>query len=130
MFAVALAGHICPPNGSARATFNRSRFVTLRARMRYALCAAVTLIGSVASMGLQTAAASPQAPASLTFYSDKAAFDTAAPGLTTEDFENGLPLTAEIYIGCSDPFDCETDDDCWDPGQVVLGISIQVRARY
>jgi uncharacterized repeat protein (TIGR01451 family) len=66
--------------------------------------------------------------AALQFYTDKATFQAAAPGLTTEDFES-TGLFNPDFIVCSDPFSNFTDDDCWNPGDIALGLTIGSSSR-
>lgn len=69
------------------------------------------------------ATVSSDALASLTFYTNKATFQAAAPGLVTEDFE-AAHLGPDGYTVCTDPFAYVTSDDCWSAGGVLAGITI------
>lgn len=57
------------------------------------------------------------------FFDDRAAFEVACPGLPLEDFEEGNVGPGNLTT-CSDPFDSLTDDDCWNPGDILDGVSL------
>ena len=59
----------------------------------------------------------------ITPYDDALAFAAAVPGLVVEDFEEGDVAPASQTI-CSDPYDASTDDDCWDPGDIIPGLTV------
>ncbi len=58
-----------------------------------------------------------------TYFTDRAAFDAAAPGLPLEDFEAGNVAAGSVET-CSDPYDSSTSDACWAPGDILDGISL------
>jgi len=57
----------------------------------------------------------------VTFYFSYDDFNAAVPGLPVEDFEEGDVAPYEVRV-CSDPYDSTTDDDCWDPNDILPGI--------
>ena len=64
------------------------------------------------------------ANAALTFFSDRASFDTANPGLPLEDFEAGQdagPLTSTSFVGS---LSSSTDNDVFSPGDVLDGVTL------
>lgn len=58
-----------------------------------------------------------------TYFTDRATFDAAAPGLPLEDFEAGN-VSAGGVATCSDPYDSSTSDACWAAGDILDGISL------
>lgn len=67
---------------------------------------------------------SPVPEGTLNFFTDRASFQAAFPGLTLEDFsENNLPPNS--VATCTDtPVDSTTNDQCFSPGDVVEGIAL------
>jgi len=61
--------------------------------------------------------------ASLTFFTDRATFDAAAPGLPVEDFEEGN-IGAGRARGCPRPIDENTTNQCFSTGDILPGLSI------
>jgi hypothetical protein len=59
----------------------------------------------------------------MVFFNSRALFNSAVPGLPVEDFEEGNAPPSSVVV-CSDPYDSDTDDDCWDPGDILPGISL------
>ena len=71
--------------------------------------------------------ASASASNGLTFFTDRATFDAAFPGLPLEDFEAGNVISV---VGCTAPIDENTNNNCFSPGDIEPGIrfnSIPVR---
>lgn len=61
----------------------------------------------------------------VTFYTDMMMFDAAAPGLPTEDF-SGTLIPANNATGCTaGPLDENTNNNCFAPGGVMAGFSLQ-----
>ncbi len=62
-------------------------------------------------------------PGSYTIYTDpdKAAFLTAAPGLTLEDFDSSVATS--FPQTCTGPFNAATNDACFVTGDIVAGVS-------
>ncbi len=58
-----------------------------------------------------------------TYFTDRAAFDAAAPALPLEDFEEGNVSAGGVET-CSDPYDSSTSDACWSAGDILGGISL------
>ena len=65
----------------------------------------------------------PPAFASLTFYTDPAEFEAVAGNLTREDFEEGNVIGLNS-TNCSDPFDSQSSDACWEPGDIAPRLSL------
>ena len=60
-----------------------------------------------------------------TFYSDRATFQAANPGLTLEDFETPLhPVGSGSIIGCPEPADSNGSVGCYDPGELQAGFAM------
>ncbi len=60
-----------------------------------------------------------------TFYSDRATFQAANPGLALEDFETPLhPPGAGSLIGCPEPADANGSVGCYNPGDLLVGFSM------
>lgn len=57
-----------------------------------------------------------------TIYTDRASFETANPGLATEDFENGN-VSANDVIACDGPLDDTGDGVCFGPGDLLPGVA-------
>ena len=64
-----------------------------------------------------------EAHAQLTFYSDRAVFEAAFPGLPKEDFEEPNLAQFDSRL-CRPPMSQISDDDCFTPGQIESGIEI------
>lgn len=64
----------------------------------------------------------PTLQGGLTFFTDQGAFEAAAPGLPVEDFEAGNVPPAGVTV-CDDPFDTNTSDACWSPGDLLAGFA-------
>lgn len=60
---------------------------------------------------------------SLTFFTDRSAFDAEAPDLPLEDFE-GSNVSAGAIVACDGAFNSATDNACYSPGAIVEGISV------
>ena len=60
--------------------------------------------------------------ASLIFFTDRATFEAAAPGLTLEDFNNGNVGPGGV-VGCGDPL--VNGDPCFAPDGIEDGISLR-----
>jgi hypothetical protein len=75
------------------------------------------------------AAAQPARPGahaptgSLTFYTDRATFDAAHPGLPLEDYSN-TNIPPNSVLNCPGPFDSNTNNGCFSPGDILPGISV------
>jgi hypothetical protein len=54
----------------------------------------------------------------MSFFDNRAAFDVAVPGLPIEDFEEGNVPPGGATI-CDDPYDSNTNDACWTPGDIL-----------
>src|SRR5579862_8947135 len=63
------------------------------------------------------------AAATLTFYTDRPTFQTAAGTLVTETFEGGN-VAAAGTTACSDTYDSTTTDACWNPNHVLDGFAV------
>jgi len=66
----------------------------------------------------------PVPEGTLNFFTDRASFQSAFPGLPLEDFtENNLPPNS---VGtCTDtPVDATTNDVCFSPGDIIAGIAL------
>ena len=61
----------------------------------------------------------------LTFYTDRASFQAANPGLTLEDF-SGTSVPPNSALSCGAPFNSSTNNACFTPGAIVDGISVDV----
>ena len=61
---------------------------------------------------------SQPAHAALTFFSDRAAFDSAHPGLDVEDFEEGV-----VFTNFSSPLDSTSDNGAFGPGDILPGVA-------
>jgi hypothetical protein len=59
----------------------------------------------------------------MAFFNSRALFNASVPGLPIEDFEEGNVLPGGVGV-CTDPYDSTTDDDCWDPGDILPGIRL------
>jgi len=57
----------------------------------------------------------------LVFYSDRASFDAAVPGLPCEDFEEGNVPPGGV-VGCPDPIDENSNTACFVPADILPGI--------
>ena len=77
------------------------------------------------SAALMLAVGLVSVPAHATFmtFSDRGAFDAAAPGLPIEDFSNTL-VAANLIVGCSPVLDSATDDACFAPDGILPGLSL------
>ncbi|MEX2529182.1 MAG: hypothetical protein WD960_00280 [Gemmatimonadota bacterium] len=56
-------------------------------------------------------------------YLDPGAFEAVAPGLTFEGFDNPVPGEGSA-VECTGPLDATTDNECFAPGGLVEGLSI------
>jgi hypothetical protein len=66
----------------------------------------------------------PEAPkGSLTFYTDRAVFDAAHPGIPLEDYSN-TNLPPNSVLVCPEPFDSTTNNGCFSPGDILPGIQV------
>lgn len=61
----------------------------------------------------------------LTFWTDRALFDAAFPGLPTEDW-SGTSVGAGLIASCTPPLNSTTNDACFTPGSVLPGIELNV----
>ncbi len=64
----------------------------------------------------------PQKAANLTFYTDRATFEAAAPDLTKETFENGLVGPFSV-VACSNPVSAAGSGGCFPAGSLQPGFS-------
>ena len=62
--------------------------------------------------------ASQPAHAALTFFPDRAAFESAHPGLDVEDFEEGA-----VFRNFSSPLDSASDNRAFHPGDILPGVA-------
>ena len=60
----------------------------------------------------------------LTFFADRTAFETAFPGLPTEDFS--ATLAGGGIVSCPVPWNSTTDNSCFGPGGIMAGIELDV----
>lgn len=60
----------------------------------------------------------------IVFYSDRATFDANAPGLPLEDWEEGT-IATKGYTFCVPPIWAGSNDNCFQPGEVLPGIAYQ-----
>jgi hypothetical protein len=60
---------------------------------------------------------------SLTFYTSRAVFDAAHPGIPLEDFGN-TNVPPNSVMACDGPFNSQTNNGCFSPGDILPGISI------
>ncbi len=77
-----------------------------------------------ASSSLRTDALqlNPRMTATLTFYTDRAAFEAAAPGITKETFDSGLAGPFSV-VACGDPISSAGSGSCFPPGGLETGFS-------
>ncbi|MEN8165481.1 MAG: hypothetical protein ABFS37_15235, partial [Acidobacteriota bacterium] len=61
----------------------------------------------------------------LTFFADRTAFETAFPGLPTEDFSATLVGGVSI-VSCAVPWNSTTNNACFAPGGIMAGIELDV----
>ncbi len=61
----------------------------------------------------------------LTFWTDRALFDAAFPGLPTEDW-SGTSVPAGGVASCAPPLNSTTNDACFTAGSVLPGIELNV----
>ncbi len=59
----------------------------------------------------------------LTFYSDRGTFDAAFPGLTLEDYSDGLTGPGGINTCLDLPSDSTSNDACFQPGDIEVGLA-------
>src|SRR2546422_8833305 len=59
--------------------------------------------------------------ATLTFFTDRAAFQASAPNLAVEDFEQGKVPTGGV-MGCPGPIDAATSSPCFPAGAIRPGV--------
>lgn len=60
-----------------------------------------------------------------TFYTDRATFQAANPGLDLEDFESSLwPPGSGIILGCPQPASSAGSAGCYNPGELLPGFSM------
>jgi len=60
-----------------------------------------------------------------TFYTGRAAFQAANPGLALEDFESSLyPPGSGILLGCPQPASSAGSAGCYNPGELLPGFSM------
>ncbi len=64
----------------------------------------------------------PTQLASVTFFNNQATFSAAAPGLTLEDFENGITLPGQVQ-GCGSPFSSDSPAPCFPAGELSEGFA-------
>ncbi|MFO7539354.1 MAG: hypothetical protein R6X32_15040 [Chloroflexota bacterium] len=60
----------------------------------------------------------------LSYYADRNAFNADNPGLPVEDFEAGN-VSAGSVRACPAPFDTHTNNECFNPGELLPGILFQ-----
>ena len=77
------------------------------------------------SAALMLAVGLVSVPAHATFmtFSDRGAFDAAAPGLPIEDFSN-TRVAAGAFSACATVLDSATDDACFASGGILPGLSL------
>lgn len=61
--------------------------------------------------------------ATLTTYSDRTSFDTDAPGLPVEDFEESL-ASAGTFLTIPAPLDSTSSNDAFSPGDILEGLQL------
>jgi hypothetical protein len=83
----------------------------------------------LAKSGYQHAQAPPRPFKSLSFYTDRATFDSDYPGLPNEDFEEATVLPGGVSP-CDTPINSQSDDSCFSPGDIVPGVDIQDNPSY
>lgn len=82
---------------------------------------AVPLIFGSGALGAPPA---PKGSTALTFYSDRATFQAAAPALPFfEDFEEGNVASGQV-ANCADPVDSSSSDTCFSPGDIEPGMAV------
>jgi hypothetical protein len=62
---------------------------------------------------------------SLSYWTDRAAFNVAFPGLPTEDW-SGTSVAAGSVGSCLPPLNSATNDACFTPGSVLPGIELDI----
>ncbi|MBU1950792.1 MAG: hypothetical protein KJ927_18910 [Candidatus Eisenbacteria bacterium] len=82
----------------------------------------VPVVGQPSAASPETGTA-PKTEGSLIYFYQRAYFDEAFPGLQVEDFEEGNIGDGQI-LGCSQPLNEHTDNDCFEPGDILPGIEI------
>ena len=75
------------------------------------------------SLFVLSAFAAPAAQAQLTFYTTRASFDAACPGLTIENWENAR-ISNDAASGEHGPIDKNTNDAIFHPGDIQDGIRV------
>ena len=65
----------------------------------------------------------PRSTRSLTFIYDEDTFLMLYPGLTWEGFDS-TNVPSGAFLQCSGPFNSATDNDCFSPGAIVDGITL------
>ena len=77
------------------------------------------------SAALMLAVGLVSVPAHATFmtFSDRGAFDAAAPGLPIEHFSNTL-IAVDSIVGCSPVLNSATNDACFAPDGILPGLSL------
>ncbi len=82
------------------------------------------------SAALMLAVGLVSVPAHATFmtFSDRGAFDAAAPGLPIEDFSN-TRVAVNSFSACATVLDSATDDACFAPGGILPGLSLTAAAE-
>src|SRR5690349_7217467 len=82
--------------------------------------AVVSLVGLIAAARPAPHARSGRA-ASLTFFTDRAAFQAQAPNTALEDFEQGKIVAGEA-MGCPGPLDATSNNVCYSAGSIRPGV--------
>lgn len=59
-----------------------------------------------------------------TYFTDATAFDAMFPGLPVEDFEDSLSMPGGTP-GCDEPANENSDDDCFEPGDIIPQLSLR-----
>lgn len=86
--------------------------------------------GNQAAPDREGSGEAPAAPSTggLTFFTDRASFDAAAPGLPCEDFEEGNVAPGGV-VGCPSPLDSSSNNACFVPGDILDGIRFETPAN-
>jgi len=83
-------------------------------------------LAGLAGLGLLLGSLS-EASATLTYYTDRAVFDAANPGLLIEDFEDGIIADGGV-VGFDGPLDTTTNNGLFAPGDILPGIQFDSTA--
>jgi len=65
--------------------------------------------------------------AALTYYTDRATFDAAAPDIPLEDFEGGTALPGQV-VGCGSPLD-SNPSPCFGAGEIEAGLEVHASSE-